>query len=179
MKWILTTLKMKRKNTSRLSTAHLTVNPHSTLPNDEDQWGRGKSQNPYLSIQNERYTNGKNKPFWKQKAWEGRVGMSPLQMNSPPSNTYRLSSILNSSLGRIVTKNGCNVHDCVKRGFSQLSFIYVLFSFNIFLGGVLVVKALDCGIVVREFVLQSRYYVHFRANTLEKGMSPLNLPAMG
>ena len=35
---------------------------------------------------------------------------------------------------RAVTKNGCNVHDCVKvrRGFSQLSFMYVLFSFNIF-----------------------------------------------
>ena len=30
------------------------------------------------------------------------------------------------------------------------------------------VKAMDCGIVVREFVLQSRYYIHFRANTLEK-----------
>ena len=41
------------------------------------------------------------------------------------------------------------------------------------------VKALDCGIVVREFVLQSRYYVHFRANTLRKGMNPLILPAMG
>ena len=38
--------------------------------------------------------------------------------------------------------------------------------------GVLV-KAMDCGIVVREFVLQSRYYVHFRANTLGKGMNPL------
>ena len=24
------------------------------------------------------------------------------------------------------------------------------------------VKAMDCGIVVSEFVLQSRYYVHFR-----------------
>ncbi len=40
-------------------------------------------------------------------------------------------------------------------------------------------KAIDCGIVVREFVLQSRYYVHFRANTLGKGMNPLILPAMG
>ena len=40
------------------------------------------------------------------------------------------------------------------------------------------VKAIDCGIVVREFVLQSRYYVHFRANTLGKGMNPLILPAM-
>ena len=41
------------------------------------------------------------------------------------------------------------------------------------------VKAMDCGIVVREFVLQSRYYVHFRVNILGKGMNPLILPAMG
>ena len=41
------------------------------------------------------------------------------------------------------------------------------------------VKAVDCGIVVREFVLQSRYYIHFRANTLGKGMNPLILPVMG
>ncbi len=33
------------------------------------------------------------------------------------------------------------------------------------------VKAMDCGIVVREFVLLSRYYVHFRENTLGKGMN--------
>ena len=42
------------------------------------------------------------------------------------------------------------------------------------------VKAMNYGIVVREFVLQSRYYVHFRANTLGKDMNPLILPpAMG
>ena len=41
------------------------------------------------------------------------------------------------------------------------------------------VTAIDCRIVVSEFVLQSRYYVHFRANTLGKGMNPLILPAMG
>ena len=41
------------------------------------------------------------------------------------------------------------------------------------------VKVMDCGIVEREFVLQSLYYVHFRANTLGKGMNPLILPAMG
>ena len=41
------------------------------------------------------------------------------------------------------------------------------------------VKAIDCGIVVREFVLESRYYVHFRANTVGKGMNPFILPAMG
>ena len=38
---------------------------------------------------------------------------------------------------------------------------------------------MDCGIIVSEFVLQSRYYVHFRANTLGKGMNALILPAMG
>ena len=41
------------------------------------------------------------------------------------------------------------------------------------------VKAVDCGIVVRKFVIQSRYYVHFQANTLGKGMNPLILPAIG
>ena len=41
------------------------------------------------------------------------------------------------------------------------------------------VKAMDSGIVVREFVLQSSYYVPFLANTLGKSMNPLILPAMG
>ena len=44
--------------------------------------------------------------------------------------------------------------------------------------GVLV-KAMDYGIVVSEFILQLRYYIHFQANTLGKGMNPLILPAMG
>ena len=35
------------------------------------------------------------------------------------------------------------------------------------------VKAMVCEIVTCEFELQSRYYVHFRTNTLEKGMNPL------
>ena len=42
--------------------------------------------------------------------------------------------------------------------------------------GVLV-KATDCGIVVSEFVLKSRYY--FRANTLGKGMNPPYPPSYG
>ena len=42
-----------------------------------------------------------------------------------------------------------------------------------------IVKAMDCGIIAHEFVLQSCYYVHFQANTLGKGMNPLILPAMG
>ena len=41
------------------------------------------------------------------------------------------------------------------------------------------VKVMDCRIIVSEFVFQSRYYGHFRANTLGKGMNPLILPAMG
>ena len=41
------------------------------------------------------------------------------------------------------------------------------------------VKAMNFGIVVREFVLQSRYYVHFRANTLGKGMNPSYSPSYG
>ena len=51
-------------------------------------------------------------------------------------------------------------------------------STNVITHGVMV-KAMDCGIVVSELELQSRYYVHFRANTLGKGMNPLILPAMG
>ena len=38
---------------------------------------------------------------------------------------------------------------------------------------------MDYGIVVSEFKLQLRYYVHFWTNTLGKGMNPLILPAMG
>ena len=41
------------------------------------------------------------------------------------------------------------------------------------------VKALDCSIIAREFELQSRYYVHFRTNTLEKDMNPLYPPIYG
>ena len=37
-------------------------------------------------------------------------------------------------------------------------------------------KAMDCEIVVSEFVLQLRYYVHFRKNILGKGINPLILP---
>ena len=41
------------------------------------------------------------------------------------------------------------------------------------------VKEMDFGIVVCEFVLQSCYYTHFRANTLGRGMNSLILRAMG
>ena len=41
------------------------------------------------------------------------------------------------------------------------------------------VRVLDCGIVVSEFELQSRYYVQFRTYSFGKGMNPLILPTMG
>ena len=41
------------------------------------------------------------------------------------------------------------------------------------------VKAMDCGIVVSEFELNFLNYVHFQANTLGKVMNLLILPAMG
>ena len=42
-----------------------------------------------------------------------------------------------------------------------------------------ILKAMDCGILVSEFVIQSHYYIHFRTNTIGKGMNTLILPAMG
>ena len=39
------------------------------------------------------------------------------------------------------------------------------------------VKAMDCWIVVSQFVLQSHYYVHFRTYSLGKDISPFILPA--
>ena len=69
--------------------------------------------------------------------------------------------------------------------FSQtIQFFYHLFPVsNIYTGwgdphGVMV-KALDFGIVINEFKLQSCYYVHFQTNTFGKGMNPLMLPAKG
>ena len=41
------------------------------------------------------------------------------------------------------------------------------------------VKALDCGIIVLKFKLQSCYYIQFWTNTLGKGMKLLILPSMG
>ena len=43
----------------------------------------------------------------------------------------------------------------------------------------IIVKALECRIVVSKFKFQLRYYIHFWTNTLGKGMNPLILSAMG
>ena len=36
---------------------------------------------------------------------------------------------------------------------------------------------MDCGLDVSEFTPSSRYYIHFRKNTFEKGINPLILTA--
>ena len=41
------------------------------------------------------------------------------------------------------------------------------------------VKAMDCGIVVSEFELQLRYYIHFRTHTIGKDIKQLILPTIG
>ena len=41
------------------------------------------------------------------------------------------------------------------------------------------VKAIDCRIIVSEFEFQSCYYVHFRTNTLGKGINPPYPPIYG
>ena len=40
------------------------------------------------------------------------------------------------------------------------------------------VKVMDCRIVVSEFEVQLCYYIHFQINTLQKGTNSLILPAM-
>ena len=59
---------------------------------------------------------------------------------------------------------------------------YILFTW--FVRGNIILNRLVgwlLGVMVKamEFELQSRYYIHFLANTLGKGMNPLLLPAMG
>ena len=41
------------------------------------------------------------------------------------------------------------------------------------------VNVMDCDIVVNEFELQPRYYVHFRTNTCRKDINSFILLAMG
>ena len=72
------------------------------------------------------------------------------------------SSLSSITSGRSSTLHPVSIHSCCRecpRG--------------------VMVKAMDCGIVVSEFILRSRYYVHFRTNTFGKGMKPLILPSMG
>ena len=40
-------------------------------------------------------------------------------------------------------------------------------------------KVVDCGLEASEFELHAPYYVHFRNNTLGKGMNPFILPRKG
>ena len=42
-----------------------------------------------------------------------------------------------------------------------------------FSSGYAMIKMLDSGLEVRDFEIQSHYYIHFRFNTLMKGMNSL------
>ena len=57
-------------------------------------------------------------------------------------------------------------------GISCLRYVYVDISFS---PHGKMAKVLDCCLEVSELELQSSYYVHFQANTLEKGLNPLIL----
>ena len=79
--------------------------------------------------------------------------------------------------------SGLNARQDIDTGIATVSRIFhVVLGFCLYTGvcsrGVMV-KAIDFEIVVSEFVLQSRYYVHFRTNTLGKGTNPIILPVMG
>ena len=86
---------------------------------------------------------------------------------------------------QVFLSNTNNLHTIIcHQVFLSYTYFQVLFQFNdrhLFLysyikgGGLcgVMVKAMDCGIVVSEFVLQSCYYVHFQPNTLGKGINPL------
>ena len=39
-----------------------------------------------------------------------------------------------------------------------------------------IIKVMNCRLEVSEFEFQSRYYIHFRTNTLWKGMNPFTPP---
>ena len=45
--------------------------------------------------------------------------------------------------------------------------------------GFFVANVLDCDIIVSEFERQSRYYIDFRTNTIEKGINPFIDPCYG
>ena len=51
-------------------------------------------------------------------------------------------------------------------------YIYVYIPVSVGCPCGVMVKAMDCGIVVSEFVLQSLNYVHFPVKTFWKGMNP-------
>ena len=103
---------------------------------------------------------------------------------------HRLPAFLESLMP---LKNWCSIHargskSSLKHSihfcdiFPSLKHNFIAYRFSLCSEGCprgVMVKAMDCTIVVCVFILQSRYYVHFRGNTLGKSMNPLILPAMG
>ena len=109
---------------------------------------------------------------------------------------WRRSSLLTSFLtsGSSWLRKYINFHDyiypslffpCLSLIFRPFPSLYTFFTFSplcylfpqlLKRGGEcprdVMVKAMDCGIVVSGFELQSRYYAHFRANNSGKSMNP-------
>ena len=82
---------------------------------------------------------------------------------------YRITDRMEEKMGELIW-------------WSVYIFLIYLMTFTLYERGCprgVMVKAMDCGIVVSEIVLQSRYYVHFRANTLGKSMNPPYPPSYG
>ena len=91
---------------------------------------------------------------------------------NPESSAWRVSGELGILLSSVV----CNLHNL--QNIAKLLTYPSIFQLEWGCPRDVMVKAMDCGNIVSKFVPQSRYYVHFRANTLGKGMNPLILPAM-
>ena len=57
--------------------------------------------------------------------------------------------------------------------YSQKSFFFLFWSFRNKNPRVVISKVQNCDLEVSRFELQTRYYIHFRTNTLDKVMNPI------
>ena len=72
-----------------------------------------------------------------------------------------------------------NIHYHLSFSFSLFLSLSLSLSLSMECPRGVMVKAMDCGIIVREFVLQSLYYVHFRGNILGERYEPPYPPSYG
>ena len=124
----------------------------------------------HLSLKKQSYTIGKVKSDYKGRNWLTLSYIARERRNSWES--LRKDFFPTESLPKSILSGHLAINFL-----SDLGFLPSCWGGECPRG--VMVKAMDCGIVVRKFVLQSHYYVHIRANTFGKGMNPLILPAMG
>ena len=98
--------------------------------------------------------------------------------------SYDISTLVSYLMPNLVLTYILNIWDlwtfCWKDFYTSQNsiFAHTVKRFQGFPRGVMV-KTMDCGIVVSEFELQSRHYVYFRTNTLGKDMNPPYPPSYG